>query len=296
MPQAMGFYRELPCVVDTNSLLGRNFVHLPVTHVGGPHRGPTDSGGIWFYYAPGCSDLLWEMGRNILTRNRAHASVVIEQRHALVEGTERISDYEATRRVALFIEKRYPKWGPLGRARSGWMGKNASIVDVLAEAARGLYGSCPTGSAFDAAGNLRPCLCEGNVTRHSVRTRRTLALTPLAGDKVLSLHSEPLLRRLPIDTVTFHQQPQGGGSPLWTTEIWDVRGSPVLSRHLENATAHSEVVARSKWAWQAPDISKMATCEPAWSWHTCMSCRGSLLEKHCNATVQMYAGKERVRG
>ena len=90
---------------------------------------------------------------------------------------------------------------------------------------------------------------------------------------------------------------------MWTTEIWDLRGSPRLSRDLENATAHPEVVARARWASGlslagGSTASALATtsCEPAPSWHTCMACRGSALEPHCNATFQWYAGKERARG
>ena len=291
LPQALGYRRELPCEPSETSLLGRDDVWLPVTHVGGPRRGPTDSGGLWFYYTPGCSDLLWHMGRTMLTRNRAHAAVVTEQRLAQLEGRELLSDRDAVGRLARYIETRHPRWPPLGRARS-LLGKNASVEAVLAEAARGLYGVC-SGTAFDAAGSLRPCSCAGNVTRHMVRSRRALALTPLAGDKVLSLHSEPLLRRLPLDTVAFYQQPQGGGSPLWTTEIWDVRGSPELSRRLENASAHPEVVARARLGWSnARGRLRAAACVPAPSWHTCMSCAGSLLEPHCNATVRWYAAKE----
>ena len=299
LPQGLNFAREQPCQPD--SYLGRNDVYLPVTHVGGPRRGPTDSGGLWFYYTPGCSDLLWHIGRTILARNRAHAAVLAEQRMAQLEG-KTMSDREAISRLASFIRNRYPRWGPLGRARNRLMGKNASIETILAEAARGLYGTCPA-DAYDSNNRLRPCSCLGNVTRTHIRSRRALALTPLAGDKVLSLHSEPILRRLPIDTVTMHQQPQGGGSPLWATEIWDLRGSPMLSRHLENASSHPEVVARSRWAIGSDDgglglaaRSMMMACEPAAAWHTCMSCRGSKLEKHCNATVQWYDGKERGRG
>ena len=296
LPQALGYLRELPCEPSASSLLGRDNVYLPVTHVGGPRRGPTDSGGLWFYYTPGCSDLLWAMGRTLLTRNRVHAAVVAEQRLAMAQGrATAMSDREAVGRLARFIERRYPNWAPLGRARNAYVGKNATIELVLAEAARGLYGACQAGDPFDVDGSLRPCSCTGNVASRLVRSRRALALTSLAGDKAFSLHSEPLLVQLPIDTVAFYQQPQGGGSPLWTTEIWDLRGSPALSRHLENATAHPEVVARSRWAWSGAygDVSRTSACEPTPSWHTCLSCRGSQLEPHCNATVHWYARKER---
>jgi hypothetical protein len=54
-----------------------------------------------------------------------------------------------------------------------------------------------------------------------------------------------------------HQQPQGGGNPSWTTEIWDLRDGGAtkpypLSRALENATAHPEVVQRARWDVAGP--------------------------------------------
>ena len=43
LPQALGYLRELPCEPSASSLLGRDNVYLPVTHVGGPRRGPTEA-------------------------------------------------------------------------------------------------------------------------------------------------------------------------------------------------------------------------------------------------------------
>jgi len=299
LPQGLAMLRKQPC--EPSPELGRDGAFLPVTHVGGPHRGPTDSGGLWFYYARGCSDLLWDMGRTLVARNRVHAAVLAEQRMALLSDGHFISDREAISRVAAFVQSRYPKWSPLAKARRGWLGLNASIADAIAEASRGFYGDC-SGGAFTTDGALQPCLCRGNGTHgnnvlYSSQRRRMYALVPLAGDKVLSLHSEPLLRRLPLDTITLHKQPQGGGSPLWTTEIWDLRGPYTLSRHLENATAHPEVVSRSRWASSTGETATvMRDCRPAPPWHTCMACAGSQLEQPCRATVDWYVQKERGRG
>ena len=315
-PVGIDYLRSLPC--EPNMELQRGNAWLPATHVGGPSRGPTDSGGLWFYYARGCSDLQWFSGRTVLVRNRAHAAVRAEQLSSDVP----ISDREAIRRVATWILKRFPRanWNPLRQARS-WAGSNATIDDVIAEAARGLYGQCSP-PAFSPIGALRPCKCLGNTTRAGSR-RRLLALTPVCGDKQLSLHSEPLLQRLPVDTLVLHKQPQGGGNPLWTTELWDVRGSPALSRHLENASAHPEVVRRARWAplttlsasATASRISLMGAaaaeaarrtnasvaaaagaapalspteCVPSALWYTCFACAGSSLERACNGTVAHY--------
>ena len=300
LPQGLAAFRTLPC--EPPPELGVDGSWLPVTHVGGPNRGPTDSGGLWFYYTRGCSDLFWHMGRTMLSRNRIHAAVLAEQKTTeLVEG-KKISDREAVNLVAAYVRRRHPRWPPLSVARR-WLGTNASIEAIIAEGARGLYGSCK-GAAFTPEGALRPCACVGNATR-AARHRRQLSLGPLAGDKLLSLHSEPLFRRLPLDTVTLHQQPQGGGRVQWTSEIWDLRGSPALSRHLENASAHPEVVARSRWARDLEahgplgESTAACACVPAPTWHTCMSCRGSALEPHCVGTAQYYENvdaRRRKRG
>lgn len=314
LPQLLAMNRDIEDSCEPNSELGVDEAYLPVTHVGGPKRGPTDSGGLWFYYARGCSDLLWHMGRTMLARNRVHAAVLVEQRLALLDG-KRITDREAVGRVATYVRSRQPRWNALGHARGGFLGKNATVEDAIAEASRGLYGLCK-GPAFTMEGQLRACACLTinilNATHnraHAAHSRRSLgrsrALASMAGDKIISLHSEPLLRRLPLDTLVLHKQPQGGGKSIWTTEMWDLRGSPALSRHLENATAHPEVVARSRWArGSTHDASRagpsttvvVAPCEPSAAWHTCMACRGSLLERSCNGTVQWYARHERGRG
>ena len=77
-PIGLDHYRKLPCAPPRE--LGVDHAWLPVTHLGGPHKGPTDSGGLWFYYARGCSDFLWDVGRTLLARNRAHLAVLIQQR------------------------------------------------------------------------------------------------------------------------------------------------------------------------------------------------------------------------
>ena len=235
---------------------------------------------------------MWDTGRTMLALNRVEAAVRIEM---MARGG---SERDAVGRIAAWLRAKYPKWSPLRVARH-WPGlRNASVEAIIAEGARGLYGLC-TGPAFTREGELRQCVCVGNVTKPASR-RRLLALTPLAGDKVLSLHSEPLLRSLQIDTLQLHQQPQGGGNPSWTTELWDVRGKYELSRVLEDPTAHPEVVGRARWLRRSLPFSTGAgagaavgmpaaggeqhvqtECVPAAGWHTCFACNGSVLEQRC---------------
>ena len=101
-PIGLDHYRKLPCAPPRE--LGVDHAWLPVTHLGGPHKGPTDSGGLWFYYARGCSDFLWDVGRTLLARNRVHLAVQLEQQHG--GGDERA----AVARVAEWVRRVYPKW------------------------------------------------------------------------------------------------------------------------------------------------------------------------------------------
>ena len=314
-PSGIDYYRALPC--EENPEVNTHGALVPVTHVGGPNRGPTDSGGLWFYYARGCSDLLWDVGRVLTARNRVHAAMLVEQRHSqhstrdtgvrtgTVATPQHLTDREAIGRIASWLRRRTLRpgrkedlqaawWRPLAIARR-WAGANASVESVLADAARGLYGHCPSNEPlFTTDGALRPCVCTGRNMTRGTSKRRAQALSLLAGDKQLSLHSEPLLRQLPVDTLVLLKQPQGS-SVQYTTELWDVRDSPQLSRHLENATAHPEVVARARWAVGADYYNRSfgssdatVACAPATTWHTCMACHGSRLEVGCNGTFEEY--------
>ena len=237
-PIGLGYYKGLPCTRAPG--LGRDHAWLPVTHIGGPRKGPTDSGGLWFYYALGCSDLLWDAGRTLLARNRVHLAVEIERQ---LNGGD---DRAAVVRVAEWVRIRYPKWPALGRARRGLNAPNATVETILAQTARGLFSSPCSGANFDALGALRPCVCGGPPS-----SRRLNALSSIAGDKHLLLHTEPLVVRLAkYDTLQLQQQPLGGGAHDFTSEVWDVRDSAaflrerLLSRHLENASRFPRLYAR----------------------------------------------------
>jgi hypothetical protein len=286
MPQNLAYTRYLPCSPPHE--LTQDHVFLPVTHVGGPRRGPVTSGGLWFYYARGCSDLLWNTGRSMLARNRVHAAVIVEQRLALALKGVAISDREAISRVAQYAQKSFPR-SILQSARAR-MGANESFHDILAEVARGLYGVCGPRSHIYLDDNLtlNPCMCKGGLHGwwNTTDLRRLASLGNLALHPTLDKHIATRARGLPIDTISLYQQPQGGW--MFTTEIWDIRGSPVLSRYLENATSHPEVIALARWAKAGSSNNTRSIgveCYPASSWNTCMSCRGSSMEPHCNATA-----------
>lgn len=285
MPRNLAYARYLPCAPPHE--LTHDNVFLPVTHFGGPRRGPTASGGLWFYYARGCSDLLWNSGRSMLARNRVHAAVMVEQRLALAWQGQYISDREAIRRVANYSYGSFPQ--SMLRSARVWMGADASFDEMLTEVARGLYGVCgPKSEQYaDDGVTLNPCQCRGGLHGwwNTTELQRLTSLGSLASDASLDKHIATRVRRLPLDTISLYQQPQGAWM-WWTTEIWDLRGDPVLSRHLENTKLHPEVVGHSLWARAGVGNTSIGfACEPAASWQTCMSCRGSSLEPHCNSTA-----------
>ena len=202
-PIGLGYRKDRACRSAPG--LGVDHAWLPVTHIGGPKKGPTDSGGLWFYYALGCSDLLWAAGRSLLVRNRVHLSVEIDK---LLYGGD---DREALGRVASWVRRVYPRWGAVTKARRGLGFPNASVEDLLAAAARGLFSSPCDGPDFDQQGFLRPCVCGGRPNG-----RRLNALSSLAGEKHLLLHVEPLAVQLGrFDTLQLQQQPLGGKAYQW---------------------------------------------------------------------------------
>ena len=137
---------------------------LPVTHTAEAGRGARMPG-TWFYHAPGCSDLLLNVGALLAARNRCHAALLLaagtgdlmsETDPARAEVEPSAEDAE---RVAAWVESHEPTWHALRKARS-WartdaQRPNASLAFLLAECARGLHGNC-SGATFDGR-RLQPC-------------------------------------------------------------------------------------------------------------------------------------------
>ena len=53
---------------------------LPVSHARTLTEQNGQHAGIWFYYMRGCSDLLLDVGRTLIARNRCDAAILLEQR------------------------------------------------------------------------------------------------------------------------------------------------------------------------------------------------------------------------
>lgn len=78
-PRGIRFYNHaISSVRPVNAELGQDFARLTVSHTHTTQH-PWQPG-LWFYYARGCSDFAWDMGRTLLVRNRCHLAAVLEQR------------------------------------------------------------------------------------------------------------------------------------------------------------------------------------------------------------------------
>ena len=69
--------RMLPPSQKINAELGTSHAMLPVVHT--HMQQDSQVVGLWFHYARGCSDFLWNVGRTLLVRNKCHASVLFEK-------------------------------------------------------------------------------------------------------------------------------------------------------------------------------------------------------------------------
>ena len=102
------------------------------------------------------------------------------------------------------------------------------------------------------------------------RMRRARALTLLAGHNMLDFHNMAVASRLrgtpfELDTVQLWQQPQGGGSIKWATEVWDVR----------------QFSRRNAFVYPRAGTLDGTPCKPAPNYVRCRACNGSMTARNC---------------
>ena len=279
--------------------LGGHGTWLPVTHM-------RDAGqsGLWMYYARGCSDLMWNVGRTMVARNRCHAALLLEK--MLHNSTDRA----AARRAAKHLKLQDVQH--VHSRAVGWMHASANVTtaDLLADCARGLFGNC-TGSPLDEDGRLQMCTCAaGRESSQRLNNasypiggwqvmgrKRAMTLSLLAGsaglDGALCTLMLRLPRRLRLDTLQLWQQPQGGGSLLWATEVLDVRHAPLdgnAKGGREGAIAADPdlLASRTRRLVGGLNIGAAATtaaCSPSRGFDRCMACANSTLEVICDDNI-----------
>ena len=74
LPPSVDFLDAIPC--EPADELGRSHAKLPVTHttVLGEKSPWRRRNGHWFFYARGCSDFAWDVGRTLLVQNRCNSA------------------------------------------------------------------------------------------------------------------------------------------------------------------------------------------------------------------------------
>ena len=270
--------------------LGVHNAWLPVTHT--CPAGSKGARGLWMYYARGCSDMLWNVGRTLFARNRCHAALLLEQLDRAG-----CNEREAARRAAAGMSLRnFPELN-LVRFRAGsWLGMhNASMAELLIECARGMFGNCSGSTWNPNDGTLNMCTCMTQSIHGRARPwrmsskRRALVLSALAGSDALGPRIGTLLRKHSFDSLQLWQQPQGGGSLFWTTELWDVRELQMKTPALETHLGSKSLDGRAKLARHfADDGSSSEACKPTPRFVECMACAHSSLATACDYEIAAF--------
>ena len=207
-----------------NAELGTDHALLPVTHT----HTSSDSlvVGLWFYYARGCSDAAWPMGRTLLVRNRCHAAVAVHQRANPRRSGPRSWDH-AVAQVAAALAAASRKLAITGLER---IRNISALSEALDECARGDLSEMRLGPLV--------------LAQHNALDYVTAAL-------LRSLRGS--LRHL--DTIQMHRQPQGSLPLRYATEIWDVR-------NLRAPTLGLPISDRPQLTWLNGSVCPLA---PTWA-------------------------------
>lgn len=301
LPPGVAFLVNRSCVPASE--LGQNHARLPVTHtkVGA-------SLGLWFYYARGCSDLTWDVGRTLFSLNRLSLLVELVQRHgaavgaALDEGAALARAAALVRRIApraaahalLRARSRHnPRYNAWFRAAHGGNQSDVQLEWLIREGARGLFVDGDwrrraLGRIGTAPCSLTRSQCTGQCAVRAMLLSRVWKLDPLldaVNAHVLArLHELAAMdgRVAGIDTVQlwqagFRDRP-GNGVP---TELWDVRylQAPKSSR----ASACTD----GGCAHAPPHFGRLdgSPCELDRGTPRCWACNNSRLSRACRGTT-----------
>jgi len=275
MPPGLAMLTHVPCTRNTE--MCKDNIRLPVTHVS------TRFGrGLWMYYARGCSDLAWSMGRTLCVRNRYHLALELHRRLYVnsdeSEAVKRVADaLQRARGTAKWIVRRVniSRTSGHGFMKAYYGHKpNLSVATLVADAARGIFD--PNRCHVWISKRPRPLheVCSGECKVRS----RALVFVLHSDAHIMDNFNAAILRRLcntpaQLDTVQLHQQPAGGhqrGVSRWATEIWDVRG-------LCSAAASAVF-----YSWLNGSACKAS---PPREWNSCWSCSGSALQQNCRAPL-----------
>ena len=287
-PQQIFYHPESKYCERKPAELGIDGAWLPVTHT--RDRTERHAGGIWLYYASGCSDLLWHMGHTLLARNRAHAAILIEQR--LAGGSE----LEASQRVVSWMIE-HNEVGVLGRGARFFGRPLYNASNILGGAARGILGTpeCLMTAPFWPNGSLHVCACA--CASNKGMLKRLFAMSGIIGHGALQMYAEAALAKLRArgdvwDTLQLSEQMQGHGSRRWAIEIWDIRylpehASSILGRENRSKILRRHALRASALNMQSSLPQQASACEASNVSRAdfCLACADSLLEWFCQKSA-----------
>ena len=279
MPPRINLLSNQPC--SPHTLLGRHNISLPVTH-----RQVHKEIGLWFYFAHGCSDIFWRMGRTLLARNKQDLFLKLA-------GGER-----DPKRAAALVQKLAPAYATeaLNRSRHS---RHWYVREYFSKAASNLM---MRREELPLACLLRDTLlvtseeqCDVYITsRHGSAIKRVLpcacpCIRP-SFDGLLDIVNERLLKKRvgtaeEIDTVQLYQQPQGLYSQRTAVELWDVRH--LHSRFVPHALLFAKRRSGTRGLAGLSHLvpfhggANGAACKLSQDWHSCLACENSSLESAC---------------
>ena len=165
-----------------NGELGRDYARLPVTHTA-----VGSSKGLWFYYARGCSDLTWDVGRTLFTLNRITLLITLVQAVAKATEGRTIGDDVAIGLAAELIRQHEPATARYAENRARTTKNheytrylqvahgNQSAVELewlIREGARGVFVADGRLKLRDELGRVGTAPCTGGSARVSSPTYR----------------------------------------------------------------------------------------------------------------------------
>ena len=258
--------RYLEPAQTLNPELGQDDAWLPVTHTHTTQAALQV--GLWFHYMRGCSDLMWNVGRTLLARNKCHAAGLLEQRAA-----RNLPWREAVRRVAQRLMTGINNSRLLHATRltsvvssSEWQAFTVSNVSRALAA-------CAAGRIASEAPLLKATLLS-NALDYFMAATMLRSLVGTSGE----LDSLQFYNRCvpPMSTAT-----SGCDSNV---EVWDVR-------FLQQPETLDSIGSRGPaWRGNATSVFARLGDEPAAAlqpctlsdaWHYCVACAGSKLERAC---------------
>lgn len=283
--------RLLPTWVPPQEL-GQDHIRLPVTHqlVRGCHKSHHAREALWLYYAEGCSDLYYNVGRTLRARNKVEAALLIAQRAGRVDPAAHVASWL--------------RQGPMrrGLARSRYV-TALSEIDLSAVLRNAAAGPFQGADAKPRAASGPFCNVEFmRLSKVQQEYRRANCTGPCAVFEFVAClwlfeflddFLETESRRAGLDSLILSQSPQGGygffTEPYrWSIEILDVRAARLPSpnkvgrKRMRPTSAH----VRSRLPFLSDRDGR--SCEPTCWFDCCMACRST------PATLRMCANNTRT--